>query len=546
MLQNKINKKILAAAVSAFILSGCAATKQASDDYKITNDSSNRYADSAGTMISDGTFSKTDDFYVDKTPITTVQFDSASKNLPDFFSKKASMNIQTPTRLSEIAARVGRLAGKSITIQQDVLDGTAGQIGQMIGNKGDNSSSSAGGGGGASTGGSTTKDDLIVNDVVYNGNLAGLLDQITGQLNLSWRWDGDQIQIYRYETKMFKLNALAGIAQMTASLNTASSTNGGGSGGAEASANQTGTSGQNTQIDAVTSIWEDVGSALQASLSPKGTMSMVPSAGTITVKDTSSVLRNIENQVREYNKIYAKQVLLNVQVYQVENTDGDNYGVDWSTVWSWAGGKWGFDVSSAGNTGNGGTTFKLSGKGGSLVNGNVALQALSKVGKTSLVTSGNVISLNGQTVPLNVSREVAYLQSSSTTVSGDSGVSSSTLTPGLVTEGFAMNFTPRVTDNNSIVMRYTVDLSTIETIENFTTEDGSSSIQLPQRSVRNFMQNVSVRSGETLVLTGFQQVQGNTKGEGVGSSKLWFLGGSKEVSSTNRTIVIIVTPYITQ
>lgn len=547
MLKKKFNKNISVALVlGTMLLSGCSATRQASNDYKATGDIAGNYANAGSNVAPADLFSKSSDFYVDKKPITTIGFDDSAQKLPAMFQQKASMNIQSATPLSEIAARITRISGKIVNIQQDVLDGTAGEIGQMIGNKG---GATAGGsaGGGSSSSSSGEKDPLIVSDVVFDGNLAGLLDVVTGKLNLAWRWDGQQIQIYRYETKMFRLNALAGVAQMTASLNTASSTNGSGGGdGTTASANQTGTSGQNTQIDAVTSIWEDVGAALQASLSPKGTMSMVPSAGTITVKDTANVLRTIESQVSEYNKIYAKQVLLNVQVYQVERSDEDDYGVDWDAAWKWAGGKYGISVSSTGNTSGSGTTFKVSGSGGSLQSANAAIQALSTLGKTSLVTSGSVISLNGQTVPLNVSREVAYLQSSSTTVSGDSGVSSSTLTPGLVTEGFAMNFTPRVTDGNNIIMRYTVDLSSIEKITDFSTPDGTSTIQLPQRLVRNFMQNVSVKSGETLVLTGFQQVGGTDTSSGTGASWAWFLGGSKKANSTNRTIVIVVTPFVTQ
>lgn len=548
MLKKKFNKNISVALVlGTMLLSGCSATRQAADDYKTTGDIAGKYANAGSNVAPADLFSKSSDFYVDKKPITTIGFDDSAQKLPAMFQQKASMNIQSATPLSEIAARITRISGKIVNIQQDVLDGTAGEIGQMIGNKG---GATAGGsaGGGSSSSSSGEKDPLIVSDVVFDGNLAGLLDVVTGKLNLAWRWDGQQIQIYRYETKMFRLNALAGVAQMTASLNTASSTNGSGGGdGTTASANQTGTSGQNTQIDAVTSIWEDVGAALQASLSPKGTMSMVPSAGTITVKDTANVLRTIESQVSEYNKIYSKQVLLNVQVYQVERSADDDYGVDWSAAWKWANGKYGISVSTSGNTGTGsGTTFKLSGSGGALESATAAVQALSTLGKTSLVTSGSVISLNGQTVPLNVSREVAYLQSSSTTVSGDSGVSSSTLTPGLVTEGFAMNFTPRVTDGNNIIMRYTVDLSSIEKITDFSTPDGSSTIQLPQRLVRNFMQNVSVKSGETLVLTGFQQVGGNDTSSGIGSSWAWFLGGAKKANATNRTIVIIVTPFVTQ
>lgn len=549
MSQKYFKKAVIGIALTS-LLAGCAASRQASDDYSTTRSTATDLAKSASNVAPADLFSKTDEFYVDKTPIVATQFADKSADLPDFFRKKASMNIQTPTPLSEIIARLSHISGAPVRIQQDLLDGTEGQFGQMIGNEGkgevsSSSSSSSSSGGGSAGAGGDKNNKLTINDVVYTGDLAGLLDNLTDKLNLSWRWDGNSIQIYRYATKMFRLNALAGIAQVNASLNTAASTTGGGGSGASTSSAQSATSGQTTTMSDVTAIWADVGSALQSSLSPKGKMSMIPSAGTITVTDTPDVLNQMENQIKEFNQIYSKQVLLNIQVYQVESTDSDNYGIDWSTVWSFAGGKWGINVSTNGNnTDTSGQTFTLTGKGGSLVNGSAIVEALSKAGKTSLVTSGSVISLNGQTVPLNVSREKAYVASAETTVSGDSGVSSSSITPGVVTEGFAMNFTPRVTDNNTVIMRYTVDLSSIEEIVNFTS--GDSTVQLPQRLVRNFMQNVSVKSGQTLVLTGFQQVQGTDTSSGVGSPFAWFLGGKKQAESTNRTIVIIVTPYITK
>lgn len=554
---NKFNKKTIAVSVmmGCVLLSGCTASRNSAKDYKTTYDASHRYADSAANVAPADLFTKSDNFYVDQTPIKTVGLDDEAAKLPPVFLQNAPMNIQTPTSLTELLPRIAKLAKMEVKVQQDVLDGTAGGIGQMLSSAPAAAATASPSamptmpGGGSTSSAGNPSESFVLNDVVYTGNLAGLLDFITGKMNLSWRWDGQEIQIYRYETKMYKLNALAGTSTVTTSLNTSSSnSSSGGSSSTQSDSNQDSSSGQNTQTTSTTSIWQDVGEALRASLSPKGVMSMVPSAGTITVKDTPTVLRNIEAQIKEYNRIYSKQVLLDIKVYQVESTDSDNYGIDWNSVWSWAGGKYGFSVASTSGLSNtSGTTFKLTGSGlGSLTNGDAALQALSTVGKASLVTSGQVISLNGQTVPLNASREVAYLQSSSTTVSGDSGVSSSTLTPGLVTEGFVMNFTPRVTDGNNIIMRYSVDLSTIEQITTYETSDGSSSIQLPQRQVRNFMQNVSMKSGETLVLTGFQQVQGNDSSSGVGSAKAWFFGGKKATTSTNRTIVIIVTPYITQ
>jgi hypothetical protein len=89
-----------------------------------------------------------------------------------------------------------------------------------------------------------------------------------------------------------------------------------------------------------------------------------------------------------------------------------------------------------------------------------------------------------------------------------------------------------------------VDLSSVDAIETFESPDGNSSIQLPRRSVRNFMQNVSMRSGQTLVLTGFQQANSNMDSSGMFSPKAWILGGGKKNEELLRTIVIVVTPRI--
>lgn len=60
------------------------------------------------------------------------------------------------------------------------------------------------------------------------------------------------------------------------------------------------------------------------------------------------------------------------------------------------------------------------------------------------------------------------------------------------------------------------------------------------------MQHVSIPSGDSLVLTGFQQAQGSRGGEGPFSPGAWFLGGNKRADIGSRTIVVVITPYINQ
>ena len=174
-------------------------------------------------------------------------------------------------------------------------------------------------------------------------------------------------------------------------------------------------------------------------------------------------------------------------------------------------------------------------------------QALSSLGRTNLVTSNTVVATNGQSVPVNVSREQTYVQSYATTLnSGAGGGQTTTITPGLVSDGISMNFTPRILDNNEVIVRYALDLSTTEAITTFTAPDNSAAIQLPRRAVRTFLNSARIHSGDTLVLTGFQQIQSSLDGQGPGSSKLWFLGGSKSSSALARSIVVVITPYVTE
>lgn len=538
-------KTILAVSAVA-LMAGCTstATVRTHADFNKTTTAAESRAEIGRTLQTpSSSFSVDSGFYVESNPISVESVDTAH-DLPAFFKTKSqSLDIRTPTPITEVTARITRATGLTVSIAQDVLDNDAGKLGQVLKPGG---SGAAGGGGSAQN-----AQPIMIDSIMYNnGNLAGLMDDLTAKLGLSWRWNGTGIEIYRYETKLFHLDALAGVAKLSAKIDTASSTLSSGGGGSKASSNSTATTGQTTSVDNTSDIWNEVTTTIQGMLSPNGRLSISPSSATITVRDTPNILSQVGAQIAQLNRIYNKQVALNVEVYSVERSDTDNYGADWNVAFGKAAKSVGLNYSTLGNNGTIGSPLGnaavISVAHGPFSGSSLTLSALSALGKTSLVTSGQAISLNGQSVPFNVSREQAYLQSQTTTLSGGtgSGLASTQLTPGLVTEGFSMNFTPLIMDNGDVLMRYTIDLSTIDGIATYTTPDGSASIQLPTRSVRNFMQNVRVHSGETLVLTGFQQNSGSEKEQGVGSAGMWALGGGRQATALNRTLVIVVTPYI--
>lgn len=514
---HKFGASLMLGAAISMAMTGCATYRDVTHAQENAQRVVNERTDAARTVQRpSSSFVVDSGFYAARAPIESTGTVRRAP-LPAVFQKNADLNRLTPVTISEVAAHITKVSGYRVVISPDVTDTTAG----------------------ASS----------LPEIMYSGSLAGLLDNVTGSLNLSWRWSSDRIEIFRYETKMFKINALAGTTDVSTTLDTTSSSTVASSsvGGAGQSGNE-GNSGQRTKIASNFDLWTDVTNVIKGILSANGTLTVAASGGIISVRDTPMVLSQVEAQVREFNRIYGRQVKLNVEVYAVENSASDNYGADFSLKWNQAAGKYGFGYT---NNGTGGTG---SGPGLSAVintgpfgGSSVVLQALNSIGNTSLLTSGSVSSLNGQSVPLNVSTEQAYLQSYSTTLtSGNAGNSTTTLTPGVVTGGFSMHFTPHVLEDNNVMLRYSIDLSSVDQIATFEAPDGNSAIQLPTRSVRNFMQNVSVKSGQTLVLTGFQQTSDMKNDSGPFSSKAWFLGGKKTADKKTKTIVIVVTPYVVE
>lgn len=570
--RKSVLQSLLLAAAVTVLLSGCAAQRAVSHFGEATAAKAEQdFQASRRPETNNSAFQVDQGFFAATNPILVTPV-NPSVTLPPPFFRPVNVAVRNSISLPEIAANVASGSGIRVVLMPDVTATPAGAAGAPAApaasvkpeglpplptSLGD----LAGAGAPASAtappaapealpvaSNTGTAEGLKLDGFSYKGNVGGLLDALTSRLGLAWRWNGQEVQIFRYETRLFRISALAGDSSVQANLSTQAEGASGGSG--SSGGGVSGSSGQNTTVNSKLAIWSDVEASIKANKSAGGSYSMNPSAGLVSVRDTPAVLDEIGAQMKEFNRVYSRQVILNIDIYSVEHSNGDDYGVDWSVFWKNAG-RYGISLGNKGSTGSAGSpfgpSFTFTRTGGPFSGSNAVGAALSTLGHTDLVTSVQAVTLNGQTVPVNVSKEQAYLKSYSTTLNGSTaGQSTTTLTPGVVTEGFSMNFTPRIMDDGDVIMRYAVDLSNIDNITTFTSPDGNSAIQLPTRSVRNFLQNSELHSGQSLMVTGLQQVQGKDTSSGPFSGKAWFLGGRRTSTSLNRTVVIVVTPYVVQ
>src|SRR5690606_28678427 len=138
----------------------------------------------------------------------------------------------------------------------------------------------------------------------------------------------------------------------------------------------------------------------------------------------------------------------------------------------------------------------------------------------------SITTLNLKPAPILIGRQTTYLAEVSTTALAGNGTGSSStqsLTPGTITTGFNMTLLPYLMDGPEMLLQYSVNLSALNAMN--TASSGGNMIQMPDLDNRIFSQSVRLRSGETLVLSGFDQTINNAKKRGTGDPNFWLLGG---------------------
>lgn len=360
--------------------------------------------------------------------------------------------------------------------------------------------------------------------IVWSGALDALLNQIARTYASDWSYDGNTIRISSENTKTFMLNALAG--ELTLS-GTASSSSG------DTNAPEIGIDGTTTL-----EIWGEISEAVTSIIGEQGIASFSPSTGGITVTARPEVLRRVENYLRYQNQMRLRRIAVSVKVLSVTTTDSENYSADVTGVISNAlNGN--FNINSVG-TGADGLSVSILKSPPSNVTSNLTttLEASKGIERAKIVHSGSLVTLSDQPAPLQISRQIAYLERVSSS-SGDA--SSVSLEPGTVNVGLFMTVLPRIVDGDKILMRLSMSITDADpNFRTFGTDDIQ--IELPEIDTTGFLQNAVVSDGETLVLAGFEKAS-NT----MSSTKTPFgylLGGSQRANRGRELLVLVINSRI--
>ncbi len=558
-----MSRKLLAAAVSAIVLglAGCAnPVKQSMRQVdQIDRDASTQISSMRSTQNDQSVYATHDGQWVDPNPIAL----DASRTAPQL-SCNENFNPHRLLGLQEFAQIVSRDCNIPVQVTPDALShlsdapstpgaGAAPVPASQYGASGVTLPGVRGAGIDAM--GIETPQRSI--DLKYSGPLSGLLDAATSQLGLGWKVQEGQVVIFYTESRTFRFNMIPTSTTMNTTVEAGTTTSagisgsGGGGSGGGSNGGVSGKSGtnQSTDVTLKNDPRSDFETTIKSMLSKNGRMGPLTATGTITVTDTPEVLDAIASYIHAQNAILTKQVLFNVKVISVTLTKTDNYGINWGLVFKDVAGKYGFNLANTFAANPDSVTGAISilqsatGHTAQFAGSQAVISALAEQGKVGVVTSPSATTLNMQPVIVQVAHQTSYLASSQTSNVASVG-SSTALQPGLITSGFNMDLVPDVLeDGKTILLQYNMSLSSDPTLRTVTS--GNSSVELPTMDAKVLSHKVRLRSGETLILSGFEQTSNNGTRQGIGSPSFWILGGGMRRADQRVVLVVMITPIVT-
>ncbi len=401
----------------------------------------------------------------------------------------------------------------------------------------------------------------------YTGSIKGALDMLATKSGYVYSIRGKNIYWQAIVTRTFDIAFMPGgtdyLMGKTGGGGGDAAAGGGGNGGGGGTVSDfaTGGASQYSNLKGTLSVWDDLKTTIGQLLSPQGSVVVSQSTTSVTVSDKPTNVELVAQYIANLNKNLSRQVLVKVQVLEVNLETGYDFGINWQLITK------AFHNSPFVVNGNYGTPISITAltaqnaalgalvpqfglnpaqdpSGGTEIpNYTILFNALSQQGKTSIVTEPRVICLNNQVSVIQITSNEGYVASiQNTTVAAGGTAPTSTVTsqvtPATLITGLTLYILPKIM-GEKVYLQVNADLSTKEALTSFGPSD--SQVQLPQVTQKQFNQRSVIKSGDTLILSGFRQLINRTGANQFINSQA--LGGKAALQGSRETIVLI-TPII--
>jgi len=389
----------------------------------------------------------------------------------------------------------------------------------------------------------------------YGGNLTELLDQISSKFGVGWDYKDGVILISRLVTRTYQIATITDTNDVTSTIAktaTTGSSNGNGGGSTGGNITQAGSVSSSADVSAKMQASVDVVStlrtAIQSALTPNGIGKLsISASGVVTVTDTREVQEQVDELINAENKSVSRQIRMRMQIIDLTASTGNDTGVNWAWLINDATRKWNVNLFSPAGMAADATGY---GQIGVIRNGDSSktsafLQALATVGKVNVRKDETFPMLNNRPVSKAATENFIYpAQSSSASSNNVNG--GSTVVPGVqagqLTTGTFLNVRCSIQPNGSVIVQFSMDASMRGETRTF--NNNGVTLQYPLSTANQYQLYTSIQNGETAVLVGETNTQQQSTDKSFDSTLSPLLGGGASTSTTQRAVLILLTPQI--
>ncbi len=452
--------------------------------------------------------------------------------LPSRWEAPDALTLQLPTALTlpQLAARITRETGIPVRSDNRVIGGEG-----TTPPPGVDSSGMLG----------TTSQPMVTAPPVpgtmapyFSGPLSRLLDQMAAQFDLAWRYSNGAIVLDRIQTRTFMVRANSVTNKLAANV-TSTSHGTGGSGS------------QDVGINATLDIWTEIDAQLKAILPPKSNYAVSRTTGSITVTTTPRSMEEVALYLDGLNTMLAANVAVEVTAIHINVDETDDYALSLDALYK--SGVTGVGLALNGllptlaqNVGTGSIAIlqPAGGQGSSHFSGSkVFLNAVSSAGRLADSRTVSVVAQNNTPTPLQLTTSKDIIKSIQFNTLSQTGTSSVSTTPETIEYGYSFQVIPRVLGRGEVGLVITLTVSDLTALEEKSVGD-SQVLQLATIDARKFKNEITLTSGQTLVVAGYDQMRSTRNDRGLGSSGFWLFGGGKKGQVQRTRLLLLVTPTI--
>ena len=389
-------------------------------------------------------------------------------------------------------------------------------------------------------------------------SLREVLDLLIKENNLSYEYSHGILKISALETRTFKVDYITSIREGTAVTKSS----------VDSAPTKVDDSDdkENKEDNKITTkekfdFWEKISEEITSVLN-NGTEKYVAvapiinqNAGLVTVTAMKSQIARVDRYLSGMQKRLSRQVLLDVNIISVELNNEYTTGIDWSKF------QLGFNTYVGGDpkklsgyhidNGNRGKASDTHGTWtiGANLNFNIdgLINFLETKGKTKIISSPKVTTMNNQPAIISVGDTINYVLKSTTTGDYQGGDTQSDDQYSIFV-GILLNILPEISDDNRIMLRINPSLSSLKYAEdNVRRENGRREIA-PDTLQKKLSSVVWVDDGDTVILGGLigaTKSKNNTRVPVLAEIPLIgnLFKSTADVLSTSE-LIFVVTPHI--